>query len=167
MTDHQQQFGTSCMVCHDGVDRLSHFDHANFFPLEGKHATAQCTDCHANQVFRGTPTECWQCHSEPEVHIGVFGLKCYECHSVDAWEPASLHQHNFPLNHGLDDPSLQLQCDACHTTNYIEYTCYSCHDHQPDEIAQSHLAVGISAQDLPACATCHPAGTIVEATPTP
>jgi len=161
MTDHQQQFGSSCMVCHDGVDRLSNFDHANFFPLEGKHVNAQCTDCHAGQVFRGTPTECWQCHAEPDIHAGVFGLKCYYCHSDAAWEPANLQQHVFPINHGLEDASLQLQCDACHGANYIEYTCYSCHDHQPDEIAQSHFAVGITAQDLPACATCHPDGIIV------
>jgi hypothetical protein len=162
MADHQEQFGDDCMVCHDGVDRLSNFDHANFFPLDGKHSSIQCLDCHAEKVFRGTPTECWQCHTEPEVHSGVFGLKCSYCHSTEAWSPASLRQHSFPLNHGVDDQNLQLQCDVCHGTNYIDYTCYYCHDHQPSEIIQSHQAIGITEQDLPACINCHPSGTLEE-----
>lgn len=160
MADHQNQFGADCIVCHDGVDRLSNFDHANFFPLDGKHADAKCEDCHANQVYRDTPAQCWQCHQEPDIHAGVFGLKCAYCHTADAWSPASLRQHIFPLNHGLEDQSTQLQCDACHGTNYFEYTCYNCHDHQQTEITQSHKAAGIADVDLPACAKCHPAGTI-------
>jgi DnaJ-class molecular chaperone len=94
----------------------------------------------------------------------VFGLKCFYCHSADAWSPANLRQHNFPLNHGLEDQSTQLQCDACHGTNYVDYTCYNCHDHQQAEITQSHQSVGIVEQDLPECAKCHPAG-IVEKEP--
>jgi hypothetical protein len=167
MVDHQQQFGSDCMTCHDGVDRLSNFDHTKFFPLDGKHATAECDACHANQVYRGTPSECDQCHKEPDIHAGVFGLKCYYCHSADAWSPSNLRQHNFPLNHGVGDQNLQLQCDACHGSNYIDYTCYSCHDHQPGEITQSHASLKISDQDLLACAKCHPAGTVQTQQPTP
>jgi predicted CXXCH cytochrome family protein len=167
MVDHQKQFGSSCMVCHDGVDRLSNYDHANFFPLKGKHATIQCSDCHVNQIFRGTSSECWQCHKEPDIHKGVFGLKCYYCHNSDAWSPANLQQHDFPLNHGLADQSTQLQCDACHGGNYVDYTCYNCHDHQPDEIVQSHQAVGILEQDIQDCAKCHPSGKIVSGQTSP
>jgi predicted CXXCH cytochrome family protein len=160
MADHLQQFSAECMACHDGVDRLSNFDHLNFFPLEGIHASAQCEDCHANKAYRGTPADCWQCHKEPDIHAGVFGLKCQYCHNAEAWSPANLIEHDFPLNHGLEDQSTQLQCDACHGATYIDYTCYNCHDHQADEITQNHQAVGITAQDLPVCAKCHPAGTI-------
>ena len=167
MADHQQQFGLECMSCHDGVDRLSNFDHANFFPLDGKHATTDCVTCHVNNVYRGTPSECYQCHEEPEIHAGVFGLKCFYCHTADAWSPASLRQHNFPLNHGVEDQNLQLQCEACHGSNYIEYTCYNCHDHQPDVIVQSHASLNISDQDLPACAKCHPAGRLESNQPSP
>jgi hypothetical protein len=162
MADHQQQYGIDCRICHDGVDRLSNFDHVNFFPLDGKHESIQCTDCHTNNVYRGAPTECRQCHKEPEIHAGVFGLKCEYCHGTDAWSPADLQQHNFPLNHGLDDKNLQLECKTCHGDNYVAYTCYNCHDHQPDEITQSHQAEGITEQGLPACATCHPDGTLEE-----
>lgn len=167
MTDHQQQFSSECMTCHDGVDRLSNFDHATFFPLEGIHASTQCSDCHVDKVFRGTPAECWQCHKEPDIHAGVFGLKCYYCHTADAWSPASLQQHIFPLNHGLEDQSMQLQCDACHGANYVDYTCYSCHDHQPDEITQSHQAAGILEQDIADCIKCHPSGILVSGQQSP
>ncbi len=162
MNDHQEQFGSECMVCHDGVDRLGNFEHATFFPLEGNHASIQCSDCHADKVFRGTPAECWQCHDEPEIHADVFGLKCEYCHGVDAWSPANLRQHGFPLNHGVEDQNMQLQCDACHASNYRDYTCYNCHDHQPDEISKSHQAVGIMEKDLAACATCHPTGELAK-----
>lgn len=167
MTDHQTQFGADCMSCHDGVDRLSNFNHATYFPLDGKHASIQCDACHVDKVFRGTPSECFQCHKEPEIHSGVFGLKCAFCHSADAWSPASLRQHSFPLNHGVEDQALQLQCDACHGSNYIDYTCYSCHDHQPAEIIQSHADLNLPEQDLAVCAKCHPIGTVETDQPTP
>jgi hypothetical protein len=160
MADHQEQFGPDCVVCHDGVDRLSNFDHGNFFSLEGTHLLLQCSDCHIDKTYRGTPKECWQCHAEPEIHSGVFGSKCFYCHSADSWSPASLRQHGFPLNHSLKDQSTQLECNACHGTNFVDYTCYTCHDHEAEKITQSHQAEGISDQDLPACVNCHPNGTI-------
>jgi hypothetical protein len=159
MSDHQEQFGVECMVCHDGVDRLSNFEHANFFLLDGKHATLDCSACHADKLFRGTIQECWQCHQEPEIHAGVFGLSCDDCHTAEAWSPATLLKHEFPLNHGIDDQSLQFQCDTCHTTNYIDYTCSNCHEHKPDEMIKIHLAQGVNEQELPDCVKCHPTGT--------
>jgi len=160
MTQHQLQYGNDCMVCHDGVDRLRNFDHNNFFILDGKHASIQCEACHANQIYRSTPNECYQCHLEPEIHRGVFGQKCAYCHNSDAWSPANLRKHEFPINHGLDNPGVQLGCTACHGSNYFEYTCYSCHDHQTDEIVKIHTDEGVSTQDLTACASCHPTGVI-------
>ncbi len=156
--DHIQQFGDQCLACHDGVDRLSHFEHDNFFPLTGKHASIRCGDCHANQVFRGTPGECRKCHKEPEIHTGVFGLKCDYCHSAEAWSPATILQHSFPLNHGEEDNNAQLPCDTCHAASYVDYTCYNCHEHQQAAIEKSHFEEGISAQDLPTCVKCHPQG---------
>lgn len=160
MIQHQQQYGNDCLICHDGVDRLHDFDHTDFFILDGKHASIQCEVCHANQIYRGTLNECYQCHQEPEIHREVFGQKCAYCHNSEVWSPANLRQHDFPINHGLDDLSSQLECTACHDSNYFEYTCYNCHDHQTDEIVEIHADEGIPAQDIPACASCHPAGVI-------
>jgi hypothetical protein len=154
MAKHQDQYGPKCLDCHDGADRMSNFDHASFFPLEGKHAEIECTSCHANQVYKGTPQECHLCHQEPAVHAGFFGLNCQDCHTARAWSPALLKAHKFPLSHG-GAPS----CQTCHLSNYVEYTCYGCHDHLQTEIMASHLAIGVSLTELPNCTKCHPAGT--------
>ena len=158
MNEHQQQFGTDCLVCHDGVDRLSNFTHEVFFPLVGRHAEINCVDCHKNNVFRDTPGDCWQCHPEPELHLGLFGIECSNCHTAEAWSPARLEQHSFPLNHGLENLNAQTQCAVCHEANFIDYTCYGCHEHQPDEIRIEHLEEGINEQELPNCIECHPNG---------
>ncbi|RMF46089.1 MAG: hypothetical protein D6755_07090 [Anaerolineae bacterium] len=155
MQPHLQQFGQNCTSCHDGVDRMRNFDHANVFVLDGRHADIQCQACHKDQTFRGTPSECVQCHQEPEIHRGSFGLHCQSCHTSKAWTPAALRYHAFPLDHGRKAPS---DCLTCHETTYTEYTCYTCHEHQPAQITQSHTQAGISLQDLPDCTRCHPTG---------
>ena len=47
IANHEEQFGPACMDCHDGVDRMSNFDHASFFVLDGRHADLECQECHA------------------------------------------------------------------------------------------------------------------------
>jgi hypothetical protein len=160
MRKHVDQFGTACLDCHDGVDRMSNFDHANFFVLDGKHAKIDCDACHKNKVFKDTPKVCVQCHAEPAIHAGFFGLKCEYCHSAQAWSPAALKEHVFPLDHG---GKVEVPCQTCHPSKYAEYTCYGCHDHQPDEITASHQKAGIAVQDLPDCARCHATGLKFEA----
>jgi hypothetical protein len=160
MLKHVDQFGPACLDCHDGVDRMMNFDHANFFVLDGKHASIQCDACHKNKVFKDTPKVCVQCHAEPAIHAGFFGLKCEYCHTAQAWSPAPLKEHVFPLDHGGKG---EVACQTCHPAKYAEYTCYGCHDHQPDEIKASHQKAGISAQDLPDCAKCHALGQKSEA----
>jgi hypothetical protein len=155
MRKHVDQFGAACLDCHDGVDRMSDFNHANFFVLDGKHANIECDACHKNKVFKDTPKVCVQCHADPAIHAGFFGLKCEYCHSTEAWSPAALIEHSFPLGHGDNG---EVACQTCHPSKYAEYTCYGCHDHQPDKIKASHQKAGISAQDLPDCAKCHATG---------
>jgi hypothetical protein len=155
MTGHRELFGEACLECHDGVDRLSGFDHQAIFPLSGAHAEIQCSDCHQDKSFRGTPAQCVSCHAEPEIHAGFFGSQCQYCHTDGAWLPALLQTHSFPLTHGEGG---EVACTVCHTQTYAEYTCYGCHEHQPDEILEEHSEEGIAAEDLPACATCHPDG---------
>ena len=38
MQQHLMIIVASCQSCHDGVDRMSGFDHAQVFPLDGRHA---------------------------------------------------------------------------------------------------------------------------------
>ena len=155
MQEHQAQFGPACLDCHDGVDRMSNFDHANFFPLNGAHSELECEQCHENKAFRGTPQLCVDCHAEPEIHAGFFGVQCQNCHTDVAWAPARMTVHNFPLDHGGQGT---IQCETCHTSTYVEYTCYGCHDHQPDEIQAGHLEADVTLEELPNCTKCHPNG---------
>lgn len=155
IAEHDAQFGPACLDCHDGVDRMSSFDHNRFFPLAGRHADLDCLECHADRVFVGTPTRCVDCHPEPQIHQGVFGLECQDCHTSQAWSPARLRSHTFPLDHG---ESGLVACQTCHPTSYVEYTCYGCHEHEPFETAAKHQEEGVSAADLPDCSECHPTG---------
>ncbi len=168
MDQHQADYGTACLDCHDGVDRLSNFDHNLLFPLDGRHAEADCAACHRDSAggkrFRNTPTTCVECHPEPEIHAGVFGVDCEYCHTTQAWSPANLRQHTFPLNHGLEDGAPQTACETCHTVNYTTYTCYGCHEHQAQDIQEEHDQevfdkAGVSRDRLLECAICHPTGT--------
>lgn len=161
MTQHLNENGPHCMDCHDGVDRMRYFDHASRFPLQGRHAELACQECHEEFVFRDTPAECVHCHAEPAIHTGFFGKQCQYCHTAETWTPARLRVHRFPLDHGGQG---EIDCKTCHVQRYDELTCYGCHDHQPEPIQSSHLAAGITMDELPDCAKCHPDG-LVESKP--
>lgn len=155
MSDHVAEFGKDCTGCHDGVDRMHDFNHDTVFLLDGKHAEIDCQACHANQVFTGTPRECVDCHAEPEIHAGFFGLHCQVCHTTQAWTPALLRMHRFPLDHGEEG---EVACKTCHPSRYNEYTCFGCHEHDPVKTEEEHREEEIAPAELMQCATCHPTG---------
>ncbi|MCG3209913.1 MAG: hypothetical protein FOGNACKC_03540 [Anaerolineae bacterium] len=155
---HIETYGASCIDCHDGQDRMAGFDHNQFFALQGAHAAADCRDCHPNQTYAGTPGACAACHREPDVHREQFGADCARCHTAEAWTPAYLTRHIFPLEHGAPE---QLACQTCHLQAYTTYSCDQCHIHQPAEIEASHRAEGII--EISNCAACHPTGRPGEA----
>jgi hypothetical protein len=155
MAEHDIQFGTECLSCHDGIDRMAQFDHNRIFILDGKHAEISCESCHFDKVFSGTPTLCVECHVEPEIHVGYFGVQCENCHTAEAWAPAKMQAHTFPLDHGEEG---LIPCEVCHVNRYTEYTCYGCHEHQPEEIIDKHQEEDISGPRLEDCAACHATG---------
>lgn len=159
METHRSLFGEACLDCHDGVDRMHDFDHS-LFPLEGRHAEVDCAACHVDRVFAGTSKDCVDCHAEPEIHAGFFGLQCQLCHTTSAWAPARLQDHRFPLDHGGQG---EIACQTCHPTVYSEYTCYGCHEHEPGKVAEEHREEEIPMNELQQCATCHPTGQEDEA----
>jgi len=152
MESHTGRFGQDCMACHDGVDRMHNFDHNNIFMLDGAHLNLDCAACHQNQVFIGTPAQCSDCHAEPEIHAGSFGLNCAACHATDAWQPAVLKEHVFPLDHGDEG---EIACETCHTTTYAQYTCESCHDSQDPEFMDEHDKDSNDQSILMNCVECH------------
>ena len=152
MNSHVNTFGMNCTDCHDGVDRMHNFNHDNVFVLDGAHFDVDCAACHQNQIFVGTPAECSACHAEPEIHAGSFGLNCSACHTTDAWQPATLKEHTFPLDHGEEG---EIMCVTCHTTTYTQYTCESCHDSRDPEFLEEHDDDDIDQTNLMNCIECH------------
>jgi hypothetical protein len=162
MAEHIELYGLDCISCHDGRDRMSDFDHNEVYVLDGVHADTDCVGCHIDQIFAGTAQDCVSCHPDPEVHVGLFGLECDRCHTTQAWIPAELTRHLFPLDHGDEG---EIVCETCHENAYVELTCYGCHDHQPGEMIEMHTAEDISAGvDVTEekCIDCHPTGKLTE-----
>ncbi len=150
---HIQDFGETCLACHDGVDRFSNFDHnLTEFPLDGAHVNMGCTECHKNKVFKGTAAECGACHTEPAYHAGLFtGQVCSACHNSAAWNPARYdRQHTFPMDHGEKNNT----CADCHIPDLTTWTCTTCHERA--EVEEKHREEGIS--DFEDCLGCHPTG---------
>jgi len=114
---------------------------------------------HVDQKFRGTPKECAGCHQEPKIHAGLFGADCAACHTAQAWAPAQLTQHTFPLDHGEQG---EITCATCHTDSYVAYTCYGCHDHEPAETRRQHAELDLTEARLNDCAACHATGRTEE-----
>ena len=158
MEEHLGLFGKQCVECHDGQGRLADFDHDDFWVLDNAHATADCLDCHAGQVFSGRADDCGACHDQPDYHSDLFGAECDRCHTTEAWLPARLMRHDFDLNHG---DSEEIACESCHTSSYTEYPCYSCHDR--DETHEQHHLRDPEIEALENCLDCHPTGTRQEA----
>jgi hypothetical protein len=152
---HNGTFGTDCGACHKPTAWTdASIDHSKTaFPLTGQHQALQCSQCHANGVFQGTPTTCSACHTAPTTHVGtLFTGACSGCHSTAGWVPATLPNHPFPLNHGRTTSA----CAVCHPTNYADYTCYGCHEHTQARMVATHAEHGIT--DLSDCVHCHPGG---------
>jgi hypothetical protein len=135
---HQALSQANCMACHS--------DHTG--PLLLK--TAQHSFAHTllRPAVRG---QCAACHRAPAnpLHAQA-GSNCSVCHSAKAWQPATFdHTRFFALN----GPH-QTACTTCHIGgNTSGYTCFGCHEHQPDQIRTKHAEEGI--RNIGNCAACH------------
>ena len=152
LAEHNEQFGDGCLECHDGRDRMAYFDHNAVYPQDGGHAGLECSECHVDQTYAGTPSDCASCHPDPELHKGTFGLNCARCHSAVAWAPAQFIQHSFIVDNCPEGEV--IDCETCHVETYTEYPCYSCHEHE--EMENVHQGWEIEAVDD--CIECHPTG---------
>ncbi len=102
------QFSHACNDCHSTTAwQPASFDHgATAFPLTGAHTTVNCTQCHINNVYTGTPTACYACHqddfegvTDPNHVTNQFDHDCTVCHSTVDWSPATFNHAStaFPL----------------------------------------------------------------------
>jgi len=135
---HQHLVAQDCLACHTdhqgsriGQGTRMSFSHA----LLQQAMQANCATCHtapANNLHRGLTTGCAQCHG------------------TERWTPATFdHARLFLLDRDHNVP-----CATCHVNNDTRrYTCYGCHEHQPDRIGARHRREGI--RDFESCVSCH------------
>ncbi|HSB89808.1 MAG TPA: cytochrome c3 family protein [Anaerolineales bacterium] len=127
---HNGQFGTDCASCHTTAGwAKATFDHSKTaFPLTGAHASATCTQCHVNGVYKGTTTSCGACHASDDKHNGQFGTNCGACHATSSWTGATFDHSktSFPLT-GVHTSTA---CTKCHVNGKYDGTptnCGACH----------------------------------------
>ena len=168
---HHGSFPQGCQSCHStwGWKKISlnavneRFDHSKTkFPLEGKHASVDCAQCHAGGDFKKPIAfqQCMNCHkSDP--HSGQFASRpdrgeCASCHTVNAWKPSTfaLKEHAATL-YPLQGGHARLQCDQCHvpkgkdTQFKIKFAhCTDCH-------SDRHAGQFAAAPYFNACDRCH------------
>lgn len=149
-----------CHACH--VDRL---------PADELHrrvevtADGACASCHGTEGW--TPAtfaherlladrrqECSACHLErapkDELHTSSADA-CASCHTTSAWKPSTFDHSRF-FRFDRNHPA---RCADCHEPGkpLSQYTCYGCHEHTPDKLADEHREEGI--RDFTNCVECH------------
>lgn len=128
-----------CKTCHSDhmgrdadIVQLTHstFNHdLTDYPLEGKHRTAACANCHeASQNFREAPNQCIDCHKDDDKHEGELGEQCDDCHKETGWQETEFDHDDtdFPLL----DKHVEVNCSSCHADEQYEdipTECVSCH----------------------------------------
>lgn len=125
----------SCHVEHRGrsaaiinIETVT-FDHKmTNYPLQGKHAQASCSGCHAQgKKFREASQVCVDCHKKDEPHKGELGTDCKSCHSTEGWKKVAAFDHSktkFPLlgKHG------KVECLSCHVGEVYKGVSTACND---------------------------------------
>jgi hypothetical protein len=166
---HRGELGLRCESCHAPTSwdnqRVMYDRHSRSrFPLTGVHANVDCESCHRNQQpnqYATAPTDCGDCHIQsylnaknPNHAAGGFSRRCEDCHTANAWRPATGVDHNktaFPLT----GAHLAVSCARCHVGGRFAGTptdCYSCH--QANYAATTNP--NHTAANLPrTCQNCH------------
>jgi hypothetical protein len=151
---HLGNLGDECDRCHEpGRWPAVRFDHTDDteWPLLGLHnRVAECVQCHPNQKFKNTPTNCAAvgCHAKDDAHRGRLGKKCESCH-LETGE--NIFDHNTQSDYKLTGKHLTVRCSDCHPSVTFKprpKDCYgggSCHP-EP-EVHKGQFGTG--------CATCH------------
>jgi hypothetical protein len=160
-------FPTSCETCHrasDGDWDQARLDHNSIYPLVGVHATQACVGCHNNNVYKGTPRDCYGCHrtnyeqTRDPNHISAgFPTSCETCHraSDTSWNQGRFNHTWFPITSGRH---AGRACSDCHPerSSYEIFTCLTCHDRNNTD--GDHRGVSGYSYNSPACYSCHPQG---------
>ena len=179
--------GPEQLLAQDGNRSDIEFNHSSTgFQLTGGHAQVVCERCHVQGVFRGTPTQCFQCHSpggrvmstfKPTNHLPTT-VNCASCHRTTNWMPAFFTHngvepgkcdtcHNNSIQRGKPATHIltTMKCDACHRPTMWTAVAFTHAGVIPGTCAACHN--GVQATGKPAthiqtnlsCDSCHPVGT--------
>jgi hypothetical protein len=156
-------FSTDCSQCHSQNIygwKSPTYQHTQNFPLTGSHRVDNCLECHSDNQYSVTSSECYSCHQndyesadEPNHVTGQYNLDCEICHSLASWTPSTFShdETQFPLGgaHQIVD------CFKCHENSQYEGTgtdCFSCHDNDYDGTEEPNHSSGQFDHD---CTLCH------------
>jgi len=155
-------FGQTCESCHSTAGwSPAAFDHSvTKLALTGKHASTQCSACHANNNYQLTYTDCYACHQSdfqkplnPNHVAGYFAHTCVQCHTTTVWTPSTFSHSTTPFP--LTGAHQAVPCANCHVNNVfagLHQNCIDCH--QTDYNATTnpkHIPGSFSTM----CTTCH------------
>lgn len=163
--DHQVLgFPSICQLCHTMNSWFgAKFDHLRFtgYALTGAHANLDCVSCHIGGKYKGTPANCYACHtkeynstSNPNHVQAAFPTDCSFCHSTVTWAGAKF-DHNAFSNFPLTGAHVNAACSQCHINGKFAGTprdCASCHlpDYQKTT-NPNHAQAGFPTD----CSVCH------------
>ena len=150
-----------CDACHTpGGWRPARFAHERTsYPLEGKHRTAPCVNCHTAGYDEPLPTACATCHVDP--HQLEFGLQCKACHTPESFQPlfaVDAHRRTgFPLigRHAV------LPCEECHvqkrerTFTRVALDCQACHVRDAARARLTTVDHRVAPFSRASCGNCH------------
>jgi len=134
---HKGRLGKKCGDCHESARwSRARFDHDKTdFRLRGKHTKVACNRCHPSDRYKDTPSKCYACHVLSDVHGGVYGTKCGDCHSQKDWKRFSF-DHGRKTKFPLKGKHARTDCVACHKgkgalsgkkKKKLDKRCYACH----------------------------------------
>jgi hypothetical protein len=144
-----------CATCHTPERETfagALFDHQRqtAFPLERRHSSLGCEDCHAPGT--SIPDDrCQTCHTD--VHAGQLGTSCTDCHRPDRWRVVRF-DHDRTL-FSLRGRHFVTPCTSCHTNQRwvgLRTDCWDCH---ALDLRQAPASVPAHNQGLADCGACH------------
>ena len=145
---HEGQLGQNCAQCHtpEGWQEAT-FDHAQAaIRLVGFHIGLDCSQCHSDLTFQGTPQTCYACHAGRAPHSGQFGPSCEQCHTPNGWRQVTFNHSQAAFQ--LVGAHASVSCQQCHSNGVFRgtpQTCYACHAGRDPH----------GGQFGPSCEQCH------------
>ena len=173
----------NCANCHNTTSWTTvNFDHSSTgFALTGTHATTPCAQCHVNNNYNLTSTDCLSCHQSAWNNTQTLGgnvpnhvasnfpasaSACASCHPITTWAAGQFDHSTtgFPLtnSHQLAPAGKVTSCTQCHVGgNYtlsIQPTdCGNagCHLTTWQQTNNPTHSTAGSAFAVANCSTCH------------